>query len=192
MKKLLLMVAAVAVAASLHAASASWQVTNIYKVGSTSASTTADRVAENTYYGYLITITESLTVAKVTDELSKAGSTAAVVSYLEGIKTASSATTAAGKIAKVVDLSLADGSYNMFSVILDSTNGDPSTATNYLIGDTVATTVTSVGNSMIGTFNAKTMTQTASNWTAASVPEPTSGLLLLLGVAGLALKRKRA
>ena len=30
----------------------------------------------------------------------------------------------------------------------------------------------------------------ASGWTAA--PEPTSGLLLLLGVAGLALKRKRA
>ena len=30
----------------------------------------------------------------------------------------------------------------------------------------------------------------AGTWTA--VPEPTSGLLLLLGVAGLALKRKRA
>ena len=29
-------------------------------------------------------------------------------------------------------------------------------------------------------------------YTAAAVPEPTSGLLLLLGVAGLALKRKRA
>ena len=32
-----------------------------------------------------------------------------------------------------------------------------------------------------------------SNWhTVSAVPEPTSGLLLLLGVAGLALKRKRA
>jgi len=31
---------------------------------------------------------------------------------------------------------------------------------------------------------------TAGAWTA--VPEPTSGLLLLLGVAGLALRRKRA
>ena len=32
----------------------------------------------------------------------------------------------------------------------------------------------------------------ATAWTAAAVPEPTSGLLLLLGMAGLALKRKRA
>ena len=33
-------------------------------------------------------------------------------------------------------------------------------------------------------------TQTASNWVA--VPEPTSGLLMLLGMAGLALRRRRA
>ena len=31
-----------------------------------------------------------------------------------------------------------------------------------------------------------------SNWATMSVPEPTSGLLMLLGMAGLALRRKRA
>ena len=36
-----------------------------------------------------------------------------------------------------------------------------------------------------GTFN-------AAGWQAAAVPEPTSGLLLLLGMAGLALRRKQA
>ena len=33
---------------------------------------------------------------------------------------------------------------------------------------------------------------TATTWQAAAIPEPTSGLLLLLGVAGLALRRRRA
>ena len=33
---------------------------------------------------------------------------------------------------------------------------------------------------------------TATAWSTASVPEPTSGLLMLLGMAGLALRRRRA
>ena len=43
-----------------------------------------------------------------------------------------------------------------------------------------------------GTYGGLSETATVGKWSAAAAPEPTSGLLLLLGVAGLALKRKRA
>ena len=54
-------------------------------------------------------------------------------------------------------------------------------------GDDIGGTITDLdGNEFTGAYGAFT----ASGWTAA--PEPTSGLLLLIGVAGLALRRKRA
>ena len=42
----------------------------------------------------------------------------------------------------------------------------------------------------VNLFGSTTAGSTA--WTAAAVPEPTSGLLMLLGMAGLALRRRRA
>ena len=51
-------------------------------------------------------------------------------------------------------------------------------------------TTTPIGGASYLGFGDQTGTQAAGNWTA--VPEPTSGLLILLGMAGLALKRKLA
>lgn len=79
-------------------------------------------------------------------------------------------------------------------------------ATEYVIGadrflyiSTVATqdgsdigsaTISFAGNAATSKLSASTGAYSGAGWYA--VPEPTSGLLLLLGMAGLALKRKRA
>ena len=49
-----------------------------------------------------------------------------------------------------------------------------------------------VDSESMGSFLLGNTTAGATAWSTAAVPEPTSGLLLLLGMAGLALKRKRA
>lgn len=62
------------------------------------------------------------------------------------------------------------------------------------VGNT-GVTVYEMSNQIGGKLGTITGDPITSGWTAAATmatPEPTSGLLLLLGVAGLALKRKRA
>lgn len=54
----------------------------------------------------------------------------------------------------------------------------------------MATTALSTFNSATSKGSATSLFTPVSNWQA--VPEPTSGLLMLLGMAGLALRRKRA
>ena len=74
------------------------------------------------------------------------------------------------------------------------------TYTDKTYGDMyIATTATIAGSlidNAVNTYNVASIGSTAgstSGWTAAgAIPEPTSGLLMLVGLAGLALRRKRA
>ena len=87
------------------------------------------------------------------------------------------------KYAFTVDDGLtAEVKYNFYYVLKDS-NG---TLTSQLKENITAL---GTGSQTIGVGNQATYTSTAGNW--GPVPEPTSALLLMLGVAGLALKRKR-
>ena len=68
-------------------------------------------------------------------------------------------------------------------------NAVASSAEHYYISDIGSGAIGGAGQAANIYFDASA-TETTSNWQ--SIPEPTSGLLLLLGVAGLALRRRRA
>lgn len=72
--------------------------------------------------------------------------------------------------------------YDIYFVIED--------AGKALTSATISKAAVTVGTATVGFGNLSTYTSAAGNWQ--SVPEPTSGLLMLIGLAGLALKRKRA
>ncbi len=70
-------------------------------------------------------------------------------------------------------------------------------AKNYIVSDNVSITTATSGASVNLAFGAMSGTTAAnkflnSSWQAVAVPEPTSGLLMLVGLAGLALRRRRA
>ena len=86
------------------------------------------------------------------------------------------------------------GSLTAFAVVVDST--DLASAENYFLvssgAEKTATFTSATGMKQLAWGSQASITQAAGGWTSTSVPEPTSGLLMLLGMAGLALRRKRA
>jgi hypothetical protein len=87
----------------------------------------------------------------------------------------------------------AGDSVSAYVVIFDGASVDSSK--NMYISEVVTATAPSSGVPGMLTFGEggdMVGMASAGAWTASAVPEPTSGLLLLLGVAGIALKRKRA
>lgn len=109
----------------------------------------------------------------------------AVTLYAEGISDAIYVATAANGAINTTfssDLLAGGNTYSVYFTIEDGGKTFTSAAKS------VDAQATATANIAFG--NMQSATQNASNW--AAVPEPTSGLLMLLGVAGLALKRKRA
>ena len=164
MKKLLILATIMVTGIAANAASFKWTAANIYgSDGTTKFTGTADM------YAYLATADES-TASKV--------ATASIVSGIVKNGSATGYTFA--------DDSLASGTaYNFYFVIEDGGKQFTSSIKTATGAD--------VGDAGLAWGNMASATQNASNWGGSSpVPEPTSGLLMLLGMAGLALKRKRA
>lgn len=190
MKKLMIMCFAVVAAAVAQAASINWSITNTYMPGS------ADKVAAGKYTAYLFVTANTTDVSLTTTTKSAVEAVLASgdLTGLSSLAAVSKANTALGAWTGATGLTgFSSGSLDAFAVIIDST--DAASAEHYLIvndGATKNATFTSATGSKILGFGDQTALSKGSGWTSTAVPEPTSGLLLLLGMAGLALRRKQA
>ena len=105
----------------------------------------------------------------------------------------STASVSGGKIAATTfssEAAVANTSYDFYFVLETEQGGSSYSFTSA----TKAVTASATGTAGISFGTQKAATTDSSNWKGGSsdVPEPTSGLLLLVGLAGLALRRKQA
>lgn len=91
------------------------------------------------------------------------------------------------------DLGLDDakGYGNAYLVIFDTAT--VTDASKFYVSNTKDLTTYAGDNNWAMSFGSQSGNSSSdANWSSVAAPEPTSGLLFLLGMAGLALKRKRA
>ena len=174
MKKIMIMLSAVAMAACVQAAAVQWSTGALYAP-----------MADGSFSSTRLSGTWGTYEVVVNFYADNAGTMGAA---LTGITGNTDTSASLGNFsATTSDSFTAEKSYwaQVLVTATDKTDGKVYTMTS----EAVKFDMPVNGNGAVNFSNASAM---PSAWSTADVPEPTSGLLLLLGVAGLALKRKRA
>lgn len=189
MKKLIVLVAAVAMACAMHAAQLNWSLTSktvTMKSGSNAAGVTAyllafaDSAAADAYYSSLKDGTVTLSAA--TGSALDSATTATGKSWGAISKTANSDSLTEGALGYYALLFTEKVGTEDYFLLSGVSQGQAYNPSGEIETEGMAAKFTS---SSFGAVDTRT------GWTAAA-PEPTSGLLMLIGFGALALRRRRA
>ena len=185
MKKLMLAAAIVCAAVVSRAASCNWDISYIYDYADISSASPTYALANN-YATYFVVATDTFGVNEMKAALGDGD-----FSWMSTLKNQTSSAPMAGGAASNSMTGFGNAeSITGFMVIFN--NSDYAKADYAYVSDAQTKTTGGEGQPAVMSF-AEYNSYLAGNWTKIeNVPEPTSGLLLLLGVAGLALRRRRA
>jgi len=183
MKKLMFMIAAVAMAACAQAATVSWTCTNV-KDGTGSA------ISGVAYFVNAATLSQG--------DLAALSGADAFNTALSGMYSWTPAT--AGKYTEAdgvanATLGLSDATASQAYLVIFDTATITDASKYYVTEVKSFNTFSGTETQQVKWGSQSTPSQAAGAWTSVSgsaVPEPTSGLLMLVGLAGLALRRRRA
>lgn len=184
MKKLMILAAAVVVSVAANAAAIEWASGTITLADSKTAG--KDAVAG---YLFLVDASTYATYSSITD--GKALSDAVYAAYGSKTDTASHAGSSTKKgVVKLSDTTEYSSGNTAYGIILymegDNYMGNYATYTfDSSMDTTIGNLATTIGGDIGGGSS-------ATAWSTAAVPEPTSELLMLIGMAGLAVRRRRA
>ena len=181
MKKLMTLAACTLLAAATHAAAVGWSLAG------------ATNYKGDAYQFFVTGKNGADSIATITALLDAGSDTS---SYAFGSGAISNTGLANVPATTAGQPTLDAGTYTGFFVIFDSASPAAGSAKYAVVSGATGLTQSPSATAATVTFaagSAASILNNASNWQSyGAVPEPTSGLLMLLGVAGLALRRRRA
>ena len=171
MKKILILMSAIAVAVGVQAANVKWQITGV-----------SDPYNTGNMLVYAF-------VGDVTSSANTALSSTTGSDWSDFLGTSVGKINTRGKASGDTEGFSKSGNQYLTFVLVDTAVEENNKW--YVISAQDVTSYVYEGTETPSTFSTS-LASTASTGTFTSVPEPTSGLLMLLGMAGLALRRRRA